>query len=207
MFAYTTEMGGRKFKLSVHRKNEERKKMAKRKSPDTKNACTTSQVVTPPVEPPELSLNISIPLDVFVNGHCSSLDSISNRLLSWMTSARPSHMDSWKIASQDPLVLCKLHIQESEQGSMVEATMTITIDRELKFAVVFKQQNLTATRCPLLNDLPTITDSVSSVSCLLQFLDSIKHCIGNPDKHFIEMWKQRSLTLHGCSGNYSVCIR
>ena len=100
VFAYTTEMKGRKFKLSVHQKNEERRKMAKRKSPDTKNACTTSQVVTSPVEPPELSLNISIPLDVFVNGHRSSLDSLSNRLLSRMTSARPSHMDSWKIALQ-----------------------------------------------------------------------------------------------------------
>ena len=70
---------------------------------------------------------------------------------------------------------------------MVEATMTITIDRELKFAIVFKQQNLTATHCPLVNDLPTITDNVSSVSCLLQFLDSTKHCIGNPNKHFTEM--------------------
>lgn len=207
MLTCCIEMGGRKFRLSVHRKNEERKKAKNKSSDADSTACTTHQPVTLPVKSLELSLNVSIPLDVFINGQCYSLKSLSNRLSAWMTSALPSHLHPWKIASQEPLVLCKLEVQQSDQSSRADAIFTITIDQELKWIIVFKQQKLTVTRCHLLNDLPTILDSVSNVSCLLQFLDSTKYCIGNPDNHFIEIWKHRSLTLHGCSGNYNVYVQ
>ena len=148
-------MGERNFRLSVHHKNEERKKTKKKSSDVDSTACTTHQL--------NFHLNVSIPLDVFINGQCYSLKSLSNRLSAWMTSALPSHLHPWKIASQEPLVLCKLEVQQSDQSSRADAIFTITIDQELKWIIVFKQQKLTVTRCHLLNDLPTILDSVSNV--------------------------------------------
>ena len=57
--------------------------------------------------------------------------------------------------------------------------------------------------CPLLSGVPSALTSAAAVCSLLRLLNSTKICIGNPDTQFLDIWKQRSLTLHGSSGKSS----
>jgi len=97
-------------------------------------------------------------LDVFVNGQCP-YEFLFNQLSPWMASPLPSHLCSWKIASQSPFVLLK--VQQSEQGSRAKTIMTININKEMKWSIFFKQQKLTA----LLNELPIALHNVADVTC------------------------------------------
>ena len=86
-------MGGRKFRLDVHRKNEERKKKLKQSNPpeEIKNDITLP--------------TITIPIAAFTTGIVQSLPQLSGRI-----SALLAKSCTWTVASIDPLVLCKLNV-------------------------------------------------------------------------------------------------
>jgi len=66
-------MGGRKFRLAVHRKNEERKQRQKKHEGivvENKDEDTTTSNTCP----------ISLPLTAFISGHVQSLAELSSRV-------------------------------------------------------------------------------------------------------------------------------
>ena len=113
-------MGGRKFRLSTHRKNEERKKRR------MKNEERKKQTAEPDPSPLSLvvsislqlvtipALIISLPLASYINGCIQSSESLYLRLCSLPL---PS---SWHIASRTPLTLCRLRLHQTAQPSRAD---------------------------------------------------------------------------------------
>lgn len=111
-------MGGRKFRLVVHRKNEERKKKLKclnssgkdterKKKPEQSNPRSNS----PEKVENDITLpTITIPIAAFTTGIVQSLPQLSRRI-----SALLAKSCTWTVASIDPLVLCKLNVQSPMQ--------------------------------------------------------------------------------------------
>ena len=97
---------GWKFRLSSHRKNEERKKQSAEPDPSPLRLVVSIslQLVIIP------ALIISLPLASYTNGYIQSSESLYIRLSSLPL---PS---SWDIASRTPLTLCKLRLYQTEQA-------------------------------------------------------------------------------------------
>jgi len=172
-------MGGRRFRLSVHRKNEERKKAMK------KGACC-SQVIQEAAVP--------IPRQV-------TADVIHSQVTTLMSSSSftDSH-PSWKIATADPaLTLCKLEVQQlsSSEALCGRVMMSLSINAELKWTVHYLQHQLTAANCPLLSSLPDTISNVAEIVQIIKTLDAAKYCVGNCDQDFVDYWQYRLSTLHG----------
>jgi len=103
-------MGKRKFRLSVHRKNEERKKV---KNKERELEVHPMEQVTPATQQESATkcLTISIPLHFFTESHISTFTNLHSRISSLMTSPFfiSSH-PSWKVVWPEPLTLCKLKV-------------------------------------------------------------------------------------------------
>lgn len=170
-------MGGRKFRLSKHRKNEERKRKWAKSHESTLPA----------------SLTISLKLETYIDGNVQSSESLYTRISS--LSSLPS---SWIIASTNPLTLCKLRIQEEQtRGARITATLSLTSD--LEWTLVFLDKEISSNLCPLLHELPSKLTSVAVVHRMMLLIDSAKVCVGNPDAQFVELLRHRLLTIHGSS--------
>ena len=143
-------MGGRKFRQSTHRKNEERKRREKK---EEKQAQQLPPIVSTPCQPVTVPpLTVSLPIESYFGGCVQSSVALHLRLTSLPL---PS---SWIIASTDPLTLCKMRLHQEGQANV---TTTISIDGELGWTVFFSGKELTPTSCPLLAKLPHKLDSVS----------------------------------------------
>ena len=93
-------MGRRKFRLSVHRKNEERKRQWKKSE---HIAADSSLVVTIPRKLVTISaFKISIPMSAYKDGPVASAD----KLYSWLQSFPLPK--GWIFASAKPLILSKV---------------------------------------------------------------------------------------------------
>lgn len=177
-------MGGRKFRLDVHRKNEERKKKLKQSNPpeEIKNDITLP--------------TITIPIAAFTTGIVQSLPQLSGRI-----SALLAKSCTWTVASIDPLVLCKLNVQSPNAGiATASVTSTITITSKLHWTISYMSQQVSVNKCPVFRDQPMKVDSVALVQQIMELVDSVKVCIGNPEDHFLDLWHRRVQTLHHSSG-------
>jgi len=183
-------MGGRRFTLSTHQKNEEHKQKAE-PPPSSLVVAISVQLVKIP------AMSISIPLAANTNGHIPSSDCLSSRLSSL------SLPTSWIIASRTPLTLCNLRVHPVGQPSRADITFSLSISSGLEWTLSFLNLKLNSTVCPLLAEVRRTLTSVAAVHHLMTFLDSTKLCIGNPDGKFLDLWQHRALTLHGSS---SKCI-
>lgn len=132
-------MGGREFRLSTHRKNEEGKKRTT--EPDPLVVSIPLQLVTIP------ALIFLLPLASYTNDCIQSSESLYIRLSSL---SLPS---SWHIASRTPLTFCKLRLHQTEQASRADTIFTFSISSELKWTLSFMNQNLSAAGCPLLAEV------------------------------------------------------
>lgn len=177
---FTTAMGGRKFRLSTHRKNEERKRRQKRA--EQKQNCLGDSS--------SLCLTVSLPISVYHEGTVSTIASLSSRLLG--SHCIPS---TWVIARQIPLLLCKL----STQDTTASVSITLSVQHDFSWTVTVGSQGSVSELCPLFVSSPEMLASVSAVCKILSIIDDSKYCPGNPELNFQEQWKQRSLTLHGLS--------
>ena len=140
-------MGGRKFRLSTHQKNEERMKRR------MKNEEQKKQTAEPDPSPLRLVVSISLqlvtipaliillPLASYTNDCIQSSESLYLRLSSLPL---PS---SWHIASKIPLTLCKLRLHQTEQASRADTIFTFRISSELKWTLSFLNQTLSAAGC------------------------------------------------------------
>ena len=181
-------MGGRKFRLS-HRKNKERKQRLKKNK---------SLVVSIPRELVTItSFKLSFPISVYAEGTVSSLESLSSRLVSLPLP------DSWIVANKRPLTLCKLRVQHDPSSARADVSMSLGITDQLQWSLSLTNKQLDPSLCPLLSGMPPALTSATIVCSLLRLLNSTKICVGNPDTQFLNIWKQRSLTLHGSSGKSS----
>ena len=183
-------MGGRKFRLS--RKNDERKRQWKKRK---------ALLVSIPRELVVLrSFKLSFPVSVYAEGHVESLESLSSRLASL------SLPESWKIASKKPLTLCKLRVQHESSQARADVSLSLNINNQLQWSLSLTSKQLDPVSCPLLSCVPPTLTSASTVCSLLRMLNATKICLGNPDEKFFDHWRQRSLTLHGSSGNSKVML-
>ena len=157
-------MGGRKFRLSVHRKNEERRKPLKM----NESAPPTAEIAIPHQIATDESLNVSIPLTSYIDGHVLSSDALCHRL-----SSQPLP-PLWMIVCTPPLTLCKLRVQQEEQASKADITTNISISGNLEWTLHFLKQELTPSRCPLLRELPMKLPNVTAVVHIMTLLDSAK---------------------------------
>ena len=176
-------MGGRKFRLGTHRRNEERKRRQKK----AEERQTSLEDSSSPAE----TLTVSLPMSVYLEGTVSNVSHLSSRLLSGH--CVPS---TWILARQIPLLLCKL----STHDNAASLSISLSIQHDFCWTITMGSQVLTSTLCPLLVGRPDRLVSASAVREVLSTVDDSKHCTGNTEPRFVEQWKQRSLTLHGLSG-------
>ena len=183
-------MGGRKFRLAVHRKNEERKRRHKKaivvenKVEDAKTSDTTILTTCP----------ISLPLTAFMSGHVQSLAQLSSRV-----KAVVSKYDTWAVTCADPLVICKIQVQNKE-GTMVAVIATISISSDFHWTLSWNAKEVVIKDCPLFKDLPDKIQSIDDVDNILALIESAEVCVGNPDEKFLDLWHYRSTTLNHLSG-------
>ena len=121
-------MGRRKFRLSVHRKNEERKKQQRHNL--KKPAGDTPLTVTIPRNLISISaFKISIPVSAYRNGHVSSVDQLHSRLRAL------SLPKSWIVASTTPLVLSRVRVQPQTTKAVI--LFSVTIDDQLRWSLSY----------------------------------------------------------------------
>ena len=199
-------MGKRKFCLSVHRKNEERKKV-KRRLQIVSTQQHAKQMKLASSELIVKNLTLSIPLHYFTESRILSFSNLRCRITSLMDSSFFASLHpSWKVVSTEPteqLTLCKLEVQcASDEGLCGHVILTLNVNAELKWTLYYLHHHLSAATTPLLSSLPDVTTSVTVVIQLIDTLDSSKYCVGNPDIKFIEHWQHKMTTLHGISSKY-----
>ena len=180
-------MVGRKFRLSTHQKNEERRKQLKK----NESATPTAEIAIPHQIVTDESFTVSIQLTSYIDGHVFSSDALCHRL-----SSQPLP-PLWMIVCAPPLTLCKLRVQQEEQASKADITINISISANLEWMLHFLKQELTPSRCPLLREVPMKLTNVTAVVRMMALLDSAKLCVGNSEEKFFRLWRHRALTLHG----------
>ena len=92
-------------------------------------------------------------------------------------------------------------MQAMASQARADVSLNLSINNQLQWSLLLMSKQLDPVSCTLLSCVsPTLT-SASTVCSLLRMLNATKSCLGNPDKKFFDHWHQRSLTLHGSSGN------
>eukprot|EP00731_Ephydatia_muelleri_P014320 Em0008g40a len=118
-----------------------------------------------------VSLPISFPLGIFHALEANSSCQLGRRLLK--LSALPL---SWVIASQSPVVLCKIQVQDGIKPTVL---MSVLVKDEMLWAVTILNTTFTVDNFPLTNSLPPKLFTVSDVLNLISVLDFSKFCIGD----------------------------
>ncbi len=122
-------------------------------------------------------------------------------LLSLHTSlTNQSLPESWTVAAMDPLTLVKLVVVSQDSHPWIDATITLAVHNHFAWTLSVLHKQLDPSAHPSLSHLPSTLISAQSIRALLQVIDSLALCVGNPDEKFQELWKHRSVTLHGSSG-------
>ncbi len=190
-------MGGRKFRLSTYRKNEERRKAGQHYATQPTLVISIPQHALPP--PPPSSLTVTLPIASYVGSRVDSAKKLGARLGSSLTLPQ-----SWMVTSKEPLNLCKLRVQVEGQVTRPEISMVISIQDDLRWTLFVSGKQLSSQNCPLLDALPIKLTSVNAVSEMMSLIDSSKFCAGNPEKKFLNVWHHRSMTLCGSLGKSNV---
>lgn len=194
--SFCSEMGRRKFRLSVHRKNEERKKYAVVSLPISIDLSLVRvlEVSIPRHLVSTPSLNISLPLHSFTAGSPPSIGCLHDRLLKVEL---PSHWSTSSSLAFEQLTLCKLQHQQP-----VSVTFSLTINSLFRWDLWFTHHNVTEVRDGVLADSPPSLRTVDHVLHLLSMLDAVKICTGNPEEQFLEAASDRA--EHNSSGELLV---
>jgi len=200
-------MGGRKFRLGTHRKNEERKRKQMHQR-------TVSLPVTP-VAPLSLTVSISrqladiqapnlvvsLPLTAFTASRQPTLEALCSRV---GVISLPSQ---WVVASQQRgshLTLCKVITTHPLFQASVSFSLAIT--NRFSWTLSIGQCQVNPANCPVLSSEPVAIDSVVVILKLLQSLDSCKVCVGNSEQEFLDVLAHRLTTPSGSSGKFRKII-
>ena len=190
------EMGRRKFRLSVHRKNEERRKAA----PALRRVSVPSDLITavpvgsmtiqsskadlhPVVENQRMEdtgpFLVSFPLSVFMLSEVHTLDVLLSRLK--MTTL-PS---MWVILDGLPLFICRMHSTQLQPTVL----MSVKVTAELQWSATVLDKMVTPEQFPELGEVPSTISAVTQLCRRIEILDDAKLCIGNPDDILVQMYE------------------
>ena len=145
---------------------------------------------------PHLSLIVSVPLSSCPLLRVTTLPSLHTSLL---TESLP---ESWMMAASDPLTVVKLRVVPQVPHPRVDTLITVAVHDHLTWTLSVLHKRLDPAVNPSLSHQPLTLTSARSIRALLQVIDSLVLCVGNPDQKFQDLWKHRSVTLHGSSGCY-----
>ena len=139
------------------------------------------------------SLVVSFPLKYYLSQPRLSIDTLS--------SLPPQSLpESWTVAAKHPLTIVKLRILNTTGVPRVDVVITVSVQDDLTWGLSVLNIVLDPFLSPSLHNIaPTLT-SISALLYLIQAIDRLMICVGNPEIKFLELWKHRSLTLHGSSG-------
>ena len=188
-------MPGRKFRLSVHRKNEERKKWKPKRvvKISVKNyQRSPSLVVSIPLSslPEPDGYNVSLPLSAYTSHQVDSVETLNTRL------KRIDLPQLWFVATSNPLTLCKTRPQPTP-AIAADVNFTITINEQFEWTLsVFKNSHVQLDAFASI-PVPVLMRNIDVVLHLITFLDACKLCHGNSNENMIEVWRYRSRTSHG----------
>ena len=184
-------MPGRKFRLGVYRKNEERKKYACKALPVSIELTKEVMVFRVSIPLALLKFVVSIPLSVFLSTPVVSPHALRTRL---QTRALPP---SWIIAptATDSLVLCKLRYQPFHSNA--DVLFTVTINPHLEWRIMLCGNHLDLTKHEFLSSLPSRICSFIDLIHVLESLDSCRICIGNSEEKFLSVVRHRNSTPKG----------
>ena len=137
-------MGRRKFRLGIHRKNEERAKHTFIVSIQRTDvvvhvstlAVTTSELETP-VDPSPLTC--SVPLIVISEGVVQTLDALATRL------RLLNPFTSWTVADQGVLIISKMHFVVTQSPKVF--SYCVSINQELQWSLSIQNKVISLDAC------------------------------------------------------------
>lgn len=138
-------------------------------------------------------LVVSLPISLY-KGPVQSLQSLHSCL------ASQSLPQSWTIAATEPLTIVKLRVSPTSLTPKVDVVITLAIHNGFTWSLSVFNQHLDPTLNDCLSHVSRILTTASSVLALLEKINSLRLCVGNPDQKFLDLWNYRSSTLHGLSG-------
>lgn len=155
-----------KFRLSTHRKNEERKKWGKRASKE---------------KGPPTTLPVSLPLSTVKDLAASSAGCLRERVTAlgalpagWVDVTE--HTDATK-----EIVFCKF----SSKQSLVRVSYSVHITEDFQWRLICRGRSVPHPEaCPLLRSVPSALKSVTDVVQILTLLNTSTVCEGNADERF-----------------------
>ena len=200
-----TEMGGRKFRMERHRKNEERKIARPSMIVSVpRNAVTLSvglmtiQSSAPVLHPvvqcqstdETSTMLVSFPLSAFMQRKITSVDVLLSRL------EKISLPSMWVILGGPPLVVCRMHSSQLQTAVL----MSVKVTAELQWSATVLDKTVTSEMLPVLGEVPSTISAVTELCRLVDILDGVKLCIGNPDDNIVQLYHSSTYTLHSYSG-------
>ena len=187
-------MPGRLFRLSVHRKNEERKKYACKSLPVSIGLSKEFMVFKLSISLVLLKYVISLPISVYLSTPVVSPQTLRTRL---KTRALPP---SWVIVPPSSptvgsLVLGKFRHNSSR--STADVFFMVTINCHFGWHVVLCGNHLDRSKNEFLSSLPPTICTFYDLVQLLESLDSCRICMGNCEEKFLDVVKHRNSTPKG----------
>ena len=155
-----------------------------------------SAELVPDSSSPVESLSVSLSTYFFMAGMVDSLNSLCTRL------ARTTLPTSWVAFNSDTSSVSISKLVSQGRGKEAIIGMSVVVDIDFKWCIHTLQRPLHVSMYSFLSSLPMLMNSVDSVFKILNYLDSTKFCVGNPDKDLVAVWYQQMLSLQrGCVGN------
>lgn len=177
-------MGRRKFRLSVHRKNKERKKCNVIALPISIVLYSFKYQFLAILWRYIPRLSVLLPLSAFTTSDAPSIQCLLDRLL--RVGLPPHWVDTTDNSPTHQLTLCKLQQQPVHPVCVM---FTLTVSEAFQWSLSFAQQNIDGIRNGVLAGFPVSLRTVDFILQLLSTLDASDICIGNPEQRFLEAAK------------------
>ncbi len=143
----------------------------------------------------QTALVVSIPISLYL-----SRQTTPESLHSLVAESLP---EQWTIAVKNPLTIVKLRVQHTCDSPKVDVIITLCVQHQLTWTLSVLNVSLDPSLNPAFKCFNSTLSGAPAVVSLLRAIDSLSCCVGNPDLKFLDLWKHRSSTLHGSSGNFS----
>ena len=98
----------------------------------------------------------------------------------------------WVILGSPPLVVCRMHSSQLQPTVL----MSVEVTAELQWSATVLDKIVT----PVLGEVPSTISAVTELCRLVDILDGIKLCIGNPDDIIVQLYHNSTYMLHSYSG-------
>ena len=177
-------------RLSVHRKNEERKRYS---NSLPVSIPLSSGVAILPVSIPLCLLNfkIQLPIEYFLTSPIVNLHSLQLKI------QRTSLPQSWMLfpLQSDALVLCKM---DTSQLSSPKVQIALTIHSDLYWGVAICGRSINESSCTWWN-LPSSIDFIADLRKVLDFFTECRFCPGSSEDRLQKLIKYKDSTPKGTS--------